>query len=68
MLNYGQVLAPSVVNIVFAHEFGHNLGSPVSQTNLSSDVIKKLTIGNVNKIPMMQFFAVATRNTLKTVS
>ena len=30
LLNYGQVLAPNVVNIVFAHEFGHNLGSPVS--------------------------------------
>ena len=67
-MNYGQVLAPSVVNIVFAHEFGHNLGSPVSLTDPSSDVIKNLAIRNVNKIPTIQFFAVATRNTLKTLS
>lgn len=30
LLNFGQPIPPALARFIFAHEFGHNLGSPVS--------------------------------------
>ncbi len=48
--NYASHVPPKVSHITFAHEVGHNFGSPVSASRFMCSILDRLAIDNTSQL------------------